>query len=150
MEKKGRGKLNRIEAELSDPLMNFTSYSNGSVIADYQRSNTENTVKILKWFCPLIRILRHLSIMPSMSRKNHVSAQICDFHTLTQFYSPKFFASNGLCLDSLQLINCKIWTRWKRRISEYHRGKSNGNHVSNTVFFTAYIVSGRTESLAVK
>lgn len=49
MGKKDRGKRNRIEAELSDPVMNSTSNSDGSVLADGQRSNAEeNIVKILE------------------------------------------------------------------------------------------------------
>ena len=48
MEKKGRGKRNRIEAELSDPTMKSTSNYDGSVLADCQRSNAENIIKILE------------------------------------------------------------------------------------------------------
>ena len=48
MGKKTRPKLNRTEAELSDPVMNSTSNSDASVNADCQKTNAENIIKILE------------------------------------------------------------------------------------------------------
>jgi len=48
MGKKGSGKRNRTEADLSDPVMNSTNNSDGSVLTDCQRTNAENIIKILE------------------------------------------------------------------------------------------------------
>ena len=48
MGKKGSGKRNRIEADLSDLVMNSINNSDGSVLTDCQRTNAENIIKILE------------------------------------------------------------------------------------------------------
>ena len=48
MGKKGSGKRNQIEADLSDPGMNSINNYDGSVLNDCQRTNVENIIKILE------------------------------------------------------------------------------------------------------
>ena len=48
MGKKGSGKRNRTEVELSDPVTNSTNNSDGSVLTDCQRTKAKNIIKLLE------------------------------------------------------------------------------------------------------